>query len=176
MAEKSTKKNRGVDLNEEKLRDYGDQTPFLPFGASKVTVKLTAVLFHDGFRGKAYRAKFDVLKADREDIKVGYTYCIQFKLSDDKLQKEIKMKQLRSFVAAVFDADARDEAFDGNEALDTLLALTEADELAKADMKVEIVSIDKQQVDKTSKEGKTNKDGSPKMVTNQFFNSVAAAA
>lgn len=176
MAEKSTKKDRGVDLNDKKLSDYGDQTPFLPFGQSKITARLTAMVFHKGFRGKAYRAKFEVLKSDRDDIKVGYTYCIQFKLSDDQLQTEIKMKALRSFVAAAFSADPRDEDYDANEGIDTLLELTEADALAGEDIQVEIVSVDKQQVDKTTKEGRKNKDGSPKMVTNQFYNPVEKAA
>ncbi len=172
MAEKNTKSRTAVDLNDKKLTDFGDQTPFLPFGPSKVVGKLTAFLYHEGFRGNAYRVKFDVISSDRADVKAGYTYCIQFPLSDDKLRKEIKMKQLRSFVASVFDADPRDEDYDANAGMGLLLELTEADALAGENMHIEIVSVDKQMVDKDTKVPKKNPDGSPKMATNQFFNAV----
>ena len=55
-----------VDLDsDEKLRDYGDQTPFYPFGESECDAELVSFLYHDGYKGKAYRAKVKITKSER---------------------------------------------------------------------------------------------------------------
>lgn len=177
MAKASTKTEAPeVDLNGEKMTDYGNNTPFLPFGEGKYTAQLLHLAFHKGFKGKAYRAKFKVLTSDRKDVNVGYDYATQFKLSDDELKKEIAMKGLRSLCAAIFSADPSDKEFDGNRALKTLLDASTEDELAALDMKFEIVSREKQATDKVTKALVFDKDGKPKMFTNSFYNKVPEAA
>lgn len=177
MAKASTKNEAPeVDLNGEKMTDYGNNTPFIPFGEGKYTAQLLHLAYHKGFKGKAYRAKVKILTSDRKDVNVGYDYAIQYKLSDDELKKEIAMKGLRATCAAVFDGDPADKAFDGNGALKTLLDASTEDELEGMDLKFEIVSREKQAVDKVTKELIFNKDGSPKMFTNQFYNKVAESA
>ncbi len=175
MTKAKTETAPEVDLNGEGMTDYGSNTPFLPFGESKVTAQLTHLAYHKGFKGRAYRAKIKILTSDRKDISVGYPYMIQFKLSDDELKKEIAMKGLRSVCAAVYDADPADKEFNGNAALATLTELSTNDMLEDENMVFEIVSREKQATDKKTKEPVTNKDGTPKMFTNQFYNKVVKA-
>lgn len=164
-----------VDLNGEGSTDYGDKTPFLPFGDGTYTTRLLKIYYHKGFKaGKTYRAKVKVLKSDRADVKEGHSYALQFKIGGEKeTQIQARARQIRAFVAAHFGADPSDKSFDGNGALKTLCDLSNADALAKdaeSTFDVEIVCRDKQ-VEENGKK-LTNSDGSPKMVTNQFYNPV----
>ncbi len=172
---KSEEKAPNVDLDGDKeLRDYGDQTPFLPFGESEIVAKLVAFVFHDGYKGKAYRAKIKVEdNGGREDIRKGKLFVLHFSLEGKKDQVQAKKKELRQFVAAMFNADARDEAFKANDAMTTLCDLTAEEKLEEADMKLRITSRDKQAVDKKTKE-KILKDGKPLMFTNRYFDAFEA--
>jgi len=163
------------DLNGKGMTDYGDRTPFLPFGEGRYTTRLQKIYFHEGFKaGNTYRSKVLILSSDRKDVKEGELYAIQLKLDGkDPLQKAARARAVRSYVAAHFGADPADAAFDGNGALDSLIKLSDADALAKdADttFEIEIVCKDKQ-VEENGKKV-NNSDGSPKMFTNQYYNPI----
>lgn len=170
---KSSAPERHIDLNSEGATDYGDQTPFLPYGDGRYKVRLTAFLFHDGFKGRAYRMKFKILESSRDDVEVGDIYMTQFKLGGDNVnQKRARMRQLRAVVAACYGQDPADESFDGNEALDTLCALSAANELNKdpdSTFDIEIVCRDKVLIDDKTKKPFVDENGNPKKVTNQFY-------
>lgn len=156
------------------MTDYGDRTPFLPFGEGRYTVNLRKFFFHEGFKGNAYRTKFIVEKSNRGDVKEGDEYAVQFPLDGTKLQRPARARQLRAFVAANFGADPADVAFDGNGAIDSLSKLSDADGLGKdgdSTFRIEIVCRDRQATDEDGKK-LTNPDGSPKMFTNQFYNAI----
>lgn len=177
MAKANTKAEApNVDLNGENMTDYGNNTPFIPFGEGKYVTRLLALAYHQGYKGNAYRAKVKILKSDRKDVNEGYDYAIQFKLAEDKTKREIQLKGLRSLCAAVYDADPADKDFDGNKALATLLELSTEDMLEGEDMQLEIVSREKQAVDKVTKIPVNNPDGTPKMFSNLFYNKLEKEA
>lgn len=171
-----TKTTPKCDLDgDEKLRDYGDQTPFYPFGESETVSQLVAFNYHDGYKGKAYRAKVKIVEnGGREDMREGKLYVLHFSLDGNAEQQRAKKKELRQFVAAMFSADARDEGFKANEAMTTLCELTDSEEIEAAEMKLRISSRDKQGKDKKTDEPLFKKDGSPLMFTNRYYDAFEA--
>jgi hypothetical protein len=143
-----------VDLDgDSKLREYGDQTPFLPYVESELDVALVAFLYHDGYKGKAYRAKVKVSKvisSDNEAIRAEKVYVLAFPLDGKVEQQRNKKKELRQFVAAVMGADAADESFKANDAIETLVDASAAEALDGFGL--HISSRDRGAVDKDTKE------------------------
>lgn len=158
-----------VDLDSDaKLRDYGDQTPFLPYGESEVDGNLVFFGFHDGYKGKAYRAKILVTKSDTPDrVKVGKVYVLAFSLDGKAEAKRQKQKELRQFVAAVMKADAADENFSGNAAIATLSEASENECLEG--FGVHVSSRDRGAVDKETKKPILDGEGNQKIYTNRSF-------
>lgn len=164
-----------LDLNGEGSTDYGDKTPLLPFGEGRYLVLVRKFMFHKGYKGKAYRCKYKVIESDRKDVKEGYEYMTHLKVGGDKPDTEkARLRAVRSFVAAMFSADPADKGFDANDAQKTLLELSAADQLGDGEGQeqfvIEIVCRDKQISDAKTKALVFNADGSPKMITNQFYN------
>ncbi len=158
-----------VDLDsDEKLRDYGDQTPFLPYGESEVDGDLVFFGFHDGYRGKAYRAKIKVTKSDADHVKVGKVYVLAFPLDGKPDAKRQKQKELRAFVAGCMKADPADEKFSGNKAIETLSDASEAEALEG--ICVHVSSRDRAAVDKDKKP--IMKDGVQVIYTNRSYSAV----
>jgi hypothetical protein len=157
-----------VDLDgDEKLRDYGDQTPFLPFGESEIDGDLVHFGFHAGYRGNAYRVKLKITKSDSDAIKVGKAYLLAFKLDGKPDEVRARKKELRQLVAAVMGADAASEAFLANEAM---AALSEASkEEALEGFGLHVTSRDRPGVDSKTKEPILDKDGKQKIFTNRSF-------
>jgi hypothetical protein len=159
-----------VDLDgDEKLRDYGDDTPFYPFGESEADCELVSFLYHDGYKGKAYRAKVRVVKSDAPDtLKVGKVYCFHFKLEGTVDQKRAKMKELRSLVAAVMGEDPKDANFKANDAMSLLTEASTAEALEGYGLHVS--SRDRPAVDTKTKEPIIDqKTGKQKIFTNRYF-------
>jgi hypothetical protein len=165
-----------VDLDGNKdLRDYGDQTPFLPFGEGEYVVKLVAFLFHDGYKGKAYRAKVKIVESDRDDVKVDKIFAMQFPIEGQKEQRNAKLKELRSFLAAVMGGDPKDEAFKANAAIETLSEATAEEVLEDVGYLIKVSCRDKVLRDKATKEPLKDKSGKEKTATNRFYDHVEAA-
>lgn len=172
---KSDTKAPKVDLDgDEKLRDYGDQTPFLPFGESEIDADLVAFLYHNGYRGSAYRAKIKITKSDVETIKVGKIFCLHFKLDGTADQKRAKGKELRQFVAGIMSQDARDEAFKANDAIVTLSDASSAEALDGSGFGLHISSRDKPATDKDGEPILDKKTGEQKIFTNRYFSAREA--
>ncbi len=163
-----------VDLDDDKaLRDYGDQTPFLPFGESEIDADLVTFLYHDGYKGKAYRAKVKVTKSDADHVKEGKIYLIAFPLDGKKEQQTAKKKELRQFVAAIMKANPADEAFKANEAMSTLCDAHEAGALADSGFSLHISSRDRPGVDSKTKEPIMNqKTGQQMIFTNRNYSAT----
>lgn len=165
-----------VDLDSDaKLRDYGDQTPFLPYGESEVDGNLVFFGFHDGYKGKAYRAKILITKSDTPDVvKVGKVYVLAFSLDGKAEAKRQKQKELRQFVAAVMKADAADENFSGNAAIATLSEASENECLEG--FGVHVSSRDRGATDKDTKEPILDeKTGKQKIYTNRNYSALEEA-
>jgi len=164
-----------VDLDgDEKLRDYGDQTPFYPYGESEADCELVAFLYHDGYKGKAYRAKVKVVKSDAEDrVKVGKIYMMAFKLEGKPDQIRAKKKELRQFVGGVMGQNAADESFKANDAIELL---TEASSVEALDgYGVHISSRDRPATDKDGKPILDDKTGVQRIYTNRNFSAFKPA-
>ncbi len=151
------------------MRDYGDQTPFLPFGESELDCELKFFGFHDGYKGRAYRAKVEVRKSDIDEIKPGKVFLLAFKLDGSADAKRAKMKELRQFVAAVMKADAADEKFSGNAAIETLSDASANDCLDGFGL--HISSRNRPAVDK-NKKPILDDEGKQKIYTNRYFSAL----
>lgn len=164
-----------VDLDgDSKLRDYGDQTPFLPFGESELDCELVTFLYHDGYKGAAYRAKVRVTKSDSDEIKVGKVFMLAFKLDGTADQKRAKFKELRQFVAAVMKGDPSSDEFKANDAIVTLTDASSADALEGSGFGLHISSRDRPAVDSKTKEPIIDKKtGEQKVFTNRYFDALS---
>jgi hypothetical protein len=157
-----------VDLDgDEKLRDYGDQTSFFPFGESEVDGDLVFFGFHDGYKGRAYRAKVEITKSDSEHVKVGKTFLLAFKLDGTPDQVRARKKELRQFVAAIMNEDASAEDFKANDAMATLSEASK--EGALTGFGLHISSYDRPGVDSKTKQPIIDKDGKQKIFTNRSY-------
>lgn len=165
-----------VDLDgDEKLRNYGDQTPFLPFGEGEYEADLSAFVYHDGYKGQAYRAKITITKSDRDDVKVGKLFVLQFPLDGKKEQKQAKLKELRQFLAACMSEDPKNEAFKANPAIELLTEATANEQMKTLELGLKISCRDKVARDKDTKEILTNKKGEEVTFTNRYYSPREAA-
>lgn len=113
-------------LNDKETRDYGGNTPFLPRGPAIYECTLMRLVFHDGYKGKAFHAHVRVDETNRDDVFTGQQYVRRIQLSfDDKTKQTIRMKELRELLAAACGADPRDEDFDGDSVRDLFIAESE---------------------------------------------------
>ena len=165
-----------IDLNGEKLRDFGNSTPFLPFGKARYTAQLIGLVYHKGHKGRAFRAKFLILSSNRDDVDAGDERAHPFKFTEDAVKQELIWKSLRQLNAAAFKADPSSKTFDGNKAQAALIEATQHDMIKEMNIRVEIVADEVQAKNKDTKELIFNKDGSPKMFTNFYFNAIKDAA
>jgi hypothetical protein len=174
--EKSTSKAPKVDLDDdEKLREYGDQTPFLPFGEAEYDFTLNSFLYHDGYKGKAYRAKINITKVEgreTDDVKVGKEYVLHFSLDGSAEQKRAKKKELRQFLAALMKEDPRDEEFKANSVIETLTEATAEETCKDLELGGHISCRDRAQTDDDGEPVLDKKTNKPKIFTNRYYTAL----
>jgi hypothetical protein len=137
-----------IDLNNEKLMNYEQGLPFFPREVGSFKLELRTAVYRDGFKGgKQLRFGVIVTESNAEAVKSGEEYCLYFPLTDaDRVKQEIRQKEVRAFVAAVFGADPSDLEFDANAALETLL---EVGDLPKGDFGAAMRGVAKQKENRT---------------------------
>lgn len=108
-----------MDLNSQQCINYGEQTPFFPYGDGTFQVYFLQLSKLDG-PPVAYLAKFFVASSNRSDVVVGQEYALYFSCKDQEKQA-ISASKLRSLCASVLGADSGDPNFDGNAALAAFL-------------------------------------------------------
>lgn len=163
-----------LDCDADEVVDYGENTPFLPYGDGKYQVHLTAFFFKDGFKsGKSYRIYFKVLESDRADVKVGYTYARMIKVppqgeNDVKTQtkRRVAAHALRSLAASVMGEDPKNKEFEANPVLETLEELHKEGQLEDANMLFQI----------TARNTPPDPENGNKTFTNYFYDPIGVAA
>jgi len=111
-----------IDLNDEKVVNYGELTPFLPWANGRYLVRFLDLRLVQGETGKrAYLARVEIGESSNPDVRTGELRALRFGLEGDAVKKSYTAKKLRALVLALEDQTGSKEA-DGNSGLDKWIA------------------------------------------------------
>lgn len=105
-----------MNLNDEKVRDFSESTPFLPAGAGEYLSVWKGLTQREGHKGLRYWARFEIIQSNRDDISPG----VYVKMFNPTVTGDLKLyeaQRLRSLIAGVNGARVNDPTFDANKAL-----------------------------------------------------------
>lgn len=115
-----------IDLNDEKVVNYGELTPFLPWANGRYVARFLDLRLVKGETGKrAYLARLEIGESSNPDVRVGELRALRFGLDGDAVAKSYAAKKLRALVLALEDQTGNREA-DGNAGLDKWITKGEA--------------------------------------------------
>jgi hypothetical protein len=117
-----------IDLDDKKLLDYGDGTPFLPFESGQYKGKLLSVIYKQGYESNAYLFKFECLESDNQSVRVGSEFCLRFAVSGTvhPALVEANKKRMRNLLATIYDAAHEDPKFEASKKMSELIGLGES--------------------------------------------------
>lgn len=117
-----------VDLNDRKLTEYHERTPFVPRGAAEYRLRVISFGAFDSKSGIGWEAILEVKNAKETKkhaafqpmAEAGKRYLMRWKRVDKEVWMVDKaLKELRTFLAAC-NGEEHSEAFDANKAIAVL--------------------------------------------------------
>jgi hypothetical protein len=91
-----------VDLDDDKVANYGDMTPFLPWGPGKYLTLFKGVTMARNAQGeRSFMAYFEVLESSREDVAPEDIRAVRCKIDAEGWKKNVERGKLRKIMLAV---------------------------------------------------------------------------